>query len=125
MVTLEDYSSRLQKVLGSCASFSITSVEEFGNMVHIVVRDNIGSDIIVMLKDSRAFGKLPMPTIFQIDDVMKKYSRILLVSFTRIDADLQEAFSNMGIEFLIKPKVEDVVKKLSEMQAQYGLQVAH
>jgi hypothetical protein len=125
MLKSREYIDKLQEALEQSDNFSIVSTEEIGYLLDIVVTDKRGDDIYIKVKDAGSYGQLPLACIFHIKEVKEKYPRMLLISFSKIRIALQEAFRNIGVEFLIKPTIEDAMRKLTEMREQYCLKVVH
>jgi hypothetical protein len=116
-----EYINDLQKAINQSDSFSVVSTEESGGLVDITVKDAKGDDIFIKMKDAGSYGELPMASVLQLKKVREKHPKVLLVSFSKISADIQSVFKNMGIEFLIRPTVEDTTRKLSEMRVNYSM----
>jgi hypothetical protein len=111
----KEYLDRLQHVLTQQDGFSIAYTNEIAGLTDIIVKDNKGNEIFIMPKDGGIYGELSYGTIMQIRGIQAKHPRVLLVSFSKIDTVIQEALLKMGAYFLIKPTIENVIRKLGEI----------
>lgn len=108
---IQEFQSELSKI----EELKIEHPEALNDLPDMVIKDNNGNEIFIEMQDAKSYGELPLATAFQLKKIKDKYPQVLLISFSNISDILATTLNNLGVKYLVKPKVGEATEKVLEI----------
>lgn len=113
---LEYIQNLISEITLAFPNYNVYAEKKYGKFRPDISIENVDSNIIIEIKNSRNYSSLPFSTIIQLEDYKLNIpnSEIILISLSDINELMKEKLNEMEIKTFIKPDFNSIIKYLKE-----------